>query len=78
MTADGGILESNEQECGIKRRMLKNSKTKYYLGDKSTAGSIGFVKLADFDEIDFFITDAEPCAALAAQLDDGGASVIVV
>lgn len=78
VTADGGILESNEQECGIKRRMLKNSKTKYYLGDKSKAGSIGFVKLADFNEIDFFITDAEPCAALAAQLDDSGASVIVV
>ena len=26
ITAEGGILESNEQECGIKKKMLKNSK----------------------------------------------------
>lgn len=51
-----GILESNEQECGIKKRMIKNSSTRYYICDSSKIGRVGFVKLADFDEIDCFIT----------------------
>ena len=30
VTENAGVLESNEQECDIKRRMIENSKTKYY------------------------------------------------
>ena len=45
LTADAGILESNEQECGIKQKMIQNSNTRYYLCDKSKMGSVGFVKL---------------------------------
>lgn len=56
VTAEGGILESNEQECDIKKCMLKNASKKYYLCDKSKIGRIGFAKLANFEEIDYFIT----------------------
>ena len=59
VTASAGILESNEQECGIKQCMLKNSKSAYYLCDKSKVDRVGFAKLAGFEEIDYFITDAE-------------------
>ena len=54
-----GILESNEQECGIKKKMMRNSRQKFYLCDKSKIGRVGFVKLAAFDEIDYFVTEAE-------------------
>lgn len=54
-----GILESNEQECGIKKKMLDNCRNKYYLCDKSKIGRVGFVKLAPIDKIDYFITEAE-------------------
>lgn len=54
-----GILESNEQECFIKQRMLKNSRTHYYLCDKSKIGRVGFVRLASFEDIDCIITDAD-------------------
>ena len=54
-----GILESIEQECDIKRRMIENSKTKYYLCDKSKFGKIGFVKLASLETLDYFITDSD-------------------
>ncbi len=53
-----GILESNEQECGIKKCMLKNSKSAYYLCDKSKIGRVGFAKLARFEDIECLITDA--------------------
>lgn len=77
VTAETGISESNEQECGIKRRMFKNSIEKYFLCDKSKIGSSGFMRLAGFDEIDFFITDAELDDTLAAQITESGAEVIV-
>ena len=57
VTVDGGILESNEQECDIKKCMIENAKKKYYLCDKSKIGRIGFAKLAQFDTIDYFITE---------------------
>ncbi|MBQ4111088.1 MAG: DeoR/GlpR transcriptional regulator [Clostridia bacterium] len=60
ITIDGWILESNEQECAIKQKMIENSSQKYYLCDKSKIGRIGFVKLASIDKIDCFITDCTP------------------
>jgi DeoR/GlpR family transcriptional regulator of sugar metabolism len=55
--AEKGILESNEFGYQIKRAMLENSGKKYYLADKSKFGAVGFIKLADFAEIDCLITD---------------------
>ena len=57
--SEAGILESNEQECGIKKKMMANSRQKFYLCDKSKIGRVGFVKLASFDKIDYFITEAQ-------------------
>lgn len=57
ITENAGILESNEQECGIKQCMLRNSDVKYYLCDKSKIGRIGFAKLSEFDGIDYVITE---------------------
>ncbi|MDO4744315.1 MAG: DeoR/GlpR family DNA-binding transcription regulator [Clostridia bacterium] len=76
ITAEDGILESNEQECGIKQRMLKNSKHKYYLCDKSKMGGVGFVKLAPIEEIDCLITNEEPEDDLRAKFEEFEVSVI--
>lgn len=70
ITAEAGILESNERECGIKQKMIAASGTKYYVCDSSKIGRIGFVKLADFSEIDYFITEAELDKKLADCLED--------
>lgn len=56
VTASAGILESNEFECATKAAMLKNSQEVYYLCDSSKIGKVGFLKLAEFDRIDCFIT----------------------
>ncbi len=58
ITENGGILESNEQECAIKQRMLKNAKETYYLCDASKLGRIGFAKLCQFDEVDYIISES--------------------
>ena len=59
ITADAGVLESNEHECGIKQRMIENSSQRFYLCDKSKVGRVGFEKLCGFDKISTIITDAE-------------------
>lgn len=78
ITADGGILESNEQECGIKQKMMKNSKRRFYLCDKSKIGSVGFVKLAPIEEIDCIVTEIRPDDELKARLEEAEVTVMTV
>lgn len=77
VTAESGILDSNEQECGIKKKMMKNSRHKYYLCDRSKMGSVGFVKLAGFDEINYMITDIEPEERLKEKLDEFEVDLVI-
>ena len=76
VTADTGVLDSNEEECGIKLKMIKNSTRRYYICDKTKVGRIGFVKLADFGLIDTFITDSPLDEAMTARLADAQVNVI--
>lgn len=75
VTAEAGILESNENECGIKQKMLASSGKKYYICDSSKIGRIGFVKLADFSEIDYFITEAMLDETLCGKLEENNVVV---
>lgn len=70
VTKNGGILDSNESECGIKKSMIKNSQEKFYLCDKSKIGRIGFAKLADLEKIDYFITERELEEEISKILED--------
>lgn len=78
ITEAAGVLESNEQECDIKRRMIDNSKTKYYLCDKSKIGKVGFVKLASLDALDCIITDGELDEAYAEKLKEYKVEIVKV
>lgn len=57
MEEDSWVLESNEQECAIKQKMIKNSTERYFICDRSKIGRVGFVKLLPFEKINCFITD---------------------
>lgn len=70
------ILEGNEQECFIKQRMIKNSRVRYYLCDKSKIGRIGCMRLATFNDIGYLVTDAEINGALKATLDENNVEII--
>jgi len=78
ITADGGILESNEAECGIKHKMLANAREKYYLCDKSKMGGVGFVKLVPMNEVDYIVTEVEPDEKLQEKLDENEVKVIKI
>jgi len=73
-----GILESNDNECAIKRKMIQNSKTKYYLCDKSKFGKVGFVKLTPIEEIDYFITDCNIGKEYKEIFDENNIKIIKV
>lgn len=76
VTADTGVLDSNEEECGIKLKMIKNSTKRYYICDRTKVGRIGFVKLADFGMIDTFITDSPLDETMTERLADAQVNVI--
>ena len=78
VTKTGGILESNEAECGIKKCMLKNSEKKFYLCDKSKIGRIGFAKLADFSDIHYFITEKGLPEEISNEMRDYKVEIIEV
>ena len=75
VTAESGILESNEKECGIKQKMLAAAGTKYYICDSSKIGRIGFVKLAGFSQIDCFITEAQLDKKLYDCLEENNVTI---
>ncbi len=70
------ILEGNEQECFIKQRMIKNSRKRYYLCDKSKIGRVGYIRLASFEDIDFLITDAEIRGSLKENMAEYDIKII--
>lgn len=76
MSENAGILESNEQECYIKQRMIKNAGTRYYLCDKSKIGKVGFVRLCPFESVEYLITNAELSESAKSTLSESGVEII--
>ncbi len=78
VTSKGDILDSNEQEWAVKQSMIKNSDKKFYLCDKSKIGRIGFAKLAEFSDIDYFISEKGFDSEIHRLLEDMEVKVITV
>ena len=55
-----GILESNEAEAELKRIMIKQADKVMLLVDNSKFDKTSFVKLFDFEDIDYIVTDVKP------------------
>ena len=72
------ILEGNEQECFVKRSMMKNARIHYYLCDKSKIGKVGYRRLASFNEVEYLVTDATVTNTLKAVLEESGTKIIPV
>ena len=78
MEEDAWVLESNEQECAIKQKMINNSTERYYLCDESKVGRVGFVKLTPFSKIDYFISDFTPSEKWLEKFNDESVEVITI
>jgi DeoR/GlpR family transcriptional regulator of sugar metabolism len=60
MDISKGILELNEAEAEIKRIMIKQAKKVILLVDQSIFDTTSFVKLFDYEDIDYVVTDKKP------------------
>lgn len=76
VTADRGVLDSNEQECAMKKCMMANSCKKIYVCEQTKIGRIGFAKLAAFEELDCFVTEKPLEAEWQKKMEEAGVKVI--
>jgi len=76
VSPDAGIMESNEQECAIKKQMIANATEKYYLCDASKINRVGFYKLSPISDIDYFITEAKLSAEFIEKFNEFGIKYI--
>ena len=60
LSLDKGIMESNEPESEFKRSMIKQADIVILLVDHTKFDKTGFIKLIDFSDINYIITDREP------------------
>ena len=77
LTPQAGILDSNAEESGIKKKMMHNCSNIYYLCDSSKIGRVGFIKLANFADIDGFITEADVDDALREKLTEAEVEIVI-
>ena len=76
VTADRGVLDSNEQECAMKKCMMANSCKKIYVCGHTKIGRIGFAKLAEFEELDYFVTETPLDSEWTKKLEEAGVEII--
>ena len=55
-----GIMDSSDEEAEIKKQMIEQANTVILLIDHTKFDKTSLVKLFDFNEIDYVITDEEP------------------
>lgn len=55
-----GVFEINDEQCQVKKAMLKNSKTHILLVDSSKFDKQRLIRTCSFNEIDYIITDKLP------------------
>lgn len=60
LSLDKGIMESNEPESEFKRCMIKQAEIVILLADHTKFDKTGFIKLIDFSDVNYIVTDREP------------------
>ncbi len=76
MDINKGILDSNEAEAEIKRIMIKQSNKVILLVDHTKYDKTSFVKLFDYEGIDYIITDEKPRDEWVELLHSYGIEII--
>jgi DeoR/GlpR family transcriptional regulator of sugar metabolism len=76
ISAEKGILDSNEPECELKRRMLQQANQVILLVDHSKFDKTAFVKAAELHELDVVVTDRRPADPWPTKLAEAGVDLI--
>lgn len=75
VSVDGGYSTSNLAEAAMMREMLGRAAKVAILADSSKFGRRLFAQITTLDAVDYFVTDQEPPADLAAALRKGRVEV---
>lgn len=73
-----GLTDSNEQESDIRKLMIKCSETAVFLCDHTKFDKVGYVTTARLEDVDYFISDANPPPDWEAEIKDKGIKLEVV
>ncbi|HET7398348.1 MAG TPA: DeoR/GlpR family DNA-binding transcription regulator [Intrasporangium sp.] len=76
VSTDGGFSTSNLAEAGMMREMVTRASKVAMLADSTKFGRRLFAQIAPLEAADYFVTDREPPADLAAQLRRSGVEVL--
>lgn len=57
---ENGVMDTNEQDATIKRRMLKQSRKNIMLIDSTKFDSLSMIKVFDLNSMDILITNSKP------------------
>ncbi len=60
LSMDQGVMDSYESEAEIKKIMLEHADQVALLADHTKFDQIAFLKLIDYEKIDYLITDCQP------------------
>ena len=76
LDSERGALDSNEAEAELKCEMLKQANEVVLLVDHSKFDKTAFLKLADFEQIDYIVTDKKPSDSWIEQLKEKNVKLI--
>lgn len=73
-----GITTTDIREADLNKAMMRAAQKTIVLADSSKFGRRGFVKIADFDNVDILITDSHLPDKAAAALEEIGLDLCIV
>jgi len=76
LSMNGGICDSNEAESELKLLMRRQANKTILLADHSKFDRLAFIRLFDFGEIDFVVTDRKPAEEWSGFLQGKGVTLI--
>lgn len=74
---DFGITTTDMREAHLNQAMMRTAQKTIVLADSTKFGRRGFSKIADMDEVDLIITDANLPDSVAQRLEEMGIEVLV-
>ncbi|MBS5305897.1 DeoR/GlpR family DNA-binding transcription regulator [Clostridium tertium] len=72
-----GITDSNEADVEIKKHMIKSAKEVILVVDSGKFDKISFVRMEDFSNIDYIVTDSNPSDEWHDTLERNGVKLII-
>jgi len=77
ISLDEGIMDTNEFEAGIKRKMIENAKTVILLADHSKFSRTAHITVCPADRIDIIVTDSKTDPDVIKSFQAKGIKVII-